>query len=111
MFKLFVFAAVVAIVSASGYHHEPVVHSVAVHKTIAVPTVVGHSEKVVGSQVVGYNTHHNVHHVPKVITQAHHIVKPATWQQSSGHSIPATGKVISAPIITHHAPVYAHAGK
>lgn len=106
MFKFVLLAALVSFVSASGhYEHAPVAHvtNVAVHKTVAVPTVVGYGSKVVGEKVVGYNTHHQQHVSHKVITQPIHIVKPATWQQSSGHSIPATGKVISAPIVTHHA--------
>ena len=105
MIKFVLLAAVVSVVSASGHYEAPVAHvtNVAVHKTVAVPTVVGYGSKVVGEKVVGYNTHHQQHVVPKVITQPIHIVKPATWQQSSGHSIPATGKVISSPIVTHHA--------
>lgn len=35
MFKLFVFACVIAFVSANGYLHAPVAHTVAVHKTVA----------------------------------------------------------------------------
>lgn len=36
----------------------------------------------------------------RVVSQPLHIVKPATYQISSGASIPATGKVIvSAPIL------------
>lgn len=67
MFKFVVLAALVSLVSASGYEHAPVAHvtNVAVHKTVAVPTVVGYGSKVVGEKVVGYNTHHQQHVVPK----------------------------------------------
>lgn len=39
MFKLFIFAACVVAVTASGYAHAPVLTQVAVQKTVAVPTV------------------------------------------------------------------------
>lgn len=53
MFKLFVFAAIVSYVSASGHLYAPVAHTVAVAKTVEVPHVVGYGEKVVGQKVVG----------------------------------------------------------
>lgn len=73
MFKFVVLAALISFVSASGhYEHAPVAHvtNVAVHKTVAVPTVVGYGSKVVGEQVVSVIEFHSVGVFEKAQTQS-----------------------------------------